>query len=157
MTNFELEQKIDLLLLLIQKRLVIMHEVARTKWNQNLPIEDKEREEQILTNLANKAKAFGLDEKFVVKFFQAQIDASKQVQRNDFSLWKEQGMLKFEKILSLKDELRDYIDHLNQEMIMVLSQIYSAPYHDISTYILVHYKVFLDHLWLRQSPGVVRS
>lgn len=123
--DFDVEQKIDVLLLLIQKRLVIMHEVARTKWNQNLPIEDAVREQQILAALANQAKQNGLDETLATRFFQAQIEASKEVQRSDFIFWKEKGVLKFEKTFSLKDELRSYIDQLNADMLVLLSKIYT--------------------------------
>lgn len=136
--SFEVERNVDELLLLIQKRLVIMHEVARTKWNQNLPIEDKVREQQILADLVVKANQYGLDEKLVTRFFQAQIDAAKEIQKNDFVFWKENGILKFEKIFSLKDELRFYIDQLNHEMIVVLSKIYTKPSDLYSKYILDH-------------------
>lgn len=136
--QFEAEQKIDELLLLIQKRLVIMHEVARTKWNQNLPIEDKVREQQILVDLAAKANQYGLDEKIITQFFQAQIDASKEIQKRDFILWKENGILKFDKIFSLKNELRFYIDRLNNEMLVVLSKVYTNLYDLNDKYILVY-------------------
>lgn len=122
--DFEIEKKVDQLLLLMQKRLVIMHEVARTKWNQNLTIEDKIREQQILADLAEKASKYGLDEKWTTAFFQAQMDASKEMQKKDFTLWQKEGLLKFEQVLSLKDELRFYIDQLNEEMMMLLSKIY---------------------------------
>lgn len=121
--DFEVEQKIDQLLLLIQKRLVIMHEVARTKWNQNLPIEDKIREEQILADLAELARQYDLDEKWITNFFQAQIDASKVIQKNDFAFWQKEGVLKFKEVFSLKNELRSYIDHLNHEMMILFSKI----------------------------------
>lgn len=119
--EFAREKKSDQLLLLIQKRLVIMHEVARTKWNQGLPIEDKAREEQLLKQLAEKAKAYQLDEQWVAKFFQAQIDAAKEIQKRDFALWRQQGVTTFEKVFSLKDELRTYIDQINQEMLLLLN------------------------------------
>lgn len=134
--NFEVEQRIDELLLLIQKRLVIMHEVARTKWNQNLPIEDKIREQQILADLAARANQYGLNEKLVTRFFQAQMDASKEMQKKDFFLWSEDGELKFEKIFSLKDELRAYIDQLNNEMIVLLSKIFTKSFELNSSYVL---------------------
>lgn len=136
--NVEIERKIDELLLLIQKRLVIMHEVARTKWNQNLPIEDKMREQQILADLTNKGSQYGLDEKLVTRFFHAQIEASKDIQKNDFSLWKERGIVKFDKVFSLKDELRLYIDRLNHEMLTLLSIIYSQSFEAHSLSILDH-------------------
>lgn len=136
--NIEVEQKIDQLLLLIQKRLVIMHEVARTKWNQNLSIEDKGREQHILTELAGKANQYGLDEKWVTCFFQAQMDASKEIQKNDFTLWQNEGVLRFDEVFSLKDELRSYIDHLNQAIILLLSEIYKKGLN-------VNSKSILDH------------
>lgn len=135
--HFKVEQEVDKLLLLIQKRLVIMHEVARTKWNQNLPIEDKVREQQVLTALACQASQHGLDEKLVVRFFHAQIEASKEIQRKDFIVWSQSSGLKFEKIFSLKDELRFYIDQLNQEMIGLLSKIYRQSF-DVSKSVLDH-------------------
>ena len=44
MIDLEFERKVDQLFLLIQKRLVVMHQVARTKWHHNLSIVDKIRE-----------------------------------------------------------------------------------------------------------------
>lgn len=152
--NFEVEQKVDELLLLIQKRLAIMHEVAKTKWNQNIPIEDKIREQQILEDLAAKADQYGLDKEFAIQFFQAQIDAAKEIQKGDFLLWKENGLSKFDKIFSLKDELRFYIDQLNNEMIELLSKIYSKPLELNSKYVLNHpisirSSDFIEnHIWL---------
>ncbi len=134
--EFEMEQSLDELLLLIQKRLVIMHEVARTKWNQNLAIEDKMREQQILMQLAKQAHQYGLDEKLVTRFFEAQIEASKEIQKNDFILWKENGVVKFEKVFSLKDELRLYIDQLNHKMLVLLGKIYKKPTAITNKYIL---------------------
>lgn len=106
--DFEVEQTIDQLFLLMQKRLVIMHEVARAKWNQNLTIEDEIREQQILAGLVEKSSEYGLDKKWMIAFFQAQMDASKEMQKKDFILWQKEGLLKFEQALSLKDELRLY-------------------------------------------------
>ncbi len=136
--SYEIEKNVDQLLLLIQKRLVIMHEVARTKWNQNLPIEDKAREQQILTDLVEKAHQYGLEEKWIAKFFQAQMDAAKEIQKNDFSLWREQNLQKFEAVLSLKDGLRSYIDRINQEMIDLLSKIHERKGSIEGRFILEH-------------------
>lgn len=121
--EIETERKVDQCLLLIQKRLAIMHEVAKTKWNRNLPIEDLAREEQILTELTKKASLQGLNEKWVRAFFQAQIEAAKVIQSKDFELWKQQNKGKFESVLDLKTDLRDYIDSINAELIESLSQI----------------------------------
>lgn len=121
--DYEEEKKVDQLLLLIQKRLVIMHEVARTKWNQNLPIEDKAREQQILQKLVKQADQYDIEASWVTQFFEAQIEAAKGVQRADFSQWREQGMGLFDSTLSLREDLRFYIDRINQEMIELLSKM----------------------------------
>lgn len=134
--EYEVEQRLDMLLLLIQKRLAIMHEVARTKWNENLSIEDKLREQQVLTELKSHSNAYGLEDSLVESFFQAQINASKEIQKRDFILWKESGVLKFEKTFDLKLELRSYIDRLNHEILLLLSKIYSKPSEIKSDYIL---------------------
>lgn len=129
----ELERNIDQLLLLMQKRLVIMHEVVRTKWNQNLPIEDKERDLQILKGFAAQASQYQLEEQWVTQFFLAQINAAKLLQKNDFDQWQKEGRPKFEKVLNLKDDLRSYIDRINQEIMVLLSKVY---HNDINTMIL---------------------
>lgn len=123
MQDVESEKKVDQLVLLIQKRLSIMHEVARTKWNQNLPIEDKVREQQILDDLVEKANQKGLDKRWMVTFFQAQMDAAKEIQKRDFSNWRQEGLGMFPHVFSLKDDLRGYIDLLNHEIIVLLSGI----------------------------------
>lgn len=78
----------------------------------------------------------GLDEKCVTKFFQAQIDASKEIQKNDFTFWQQEGMLKFEEVFSLKNELHSYIDHLNHEMMVLLSKIYAKDLNVNTKFIL---------------------
>lgn len=131
--EYETEKQTDQMLLLMQKRLAIMHEVARTKWNQKLPIDDPAREQTLLTGLVEQAKKQGLDEKWISKFFQAQFNAAKEIQRNDFSLWSEQGVQKFDSVLSLKDEIRLYIDQINQEILTLLSKLHGK---DTGKYIL---------------------
>ena len=66
----EVQNRVDRVQFVLQKRLAIMHEVARTKWNQNLPIEDLAREQELLAGLAEQGKRKGIDEKWVLAFFQ---------------------------------------------------------------------------------------
>lgn len=120
--SLETEKKVDQLFLLIQKRLSVMHQVAQTKWNQNLPIEDLPREKQILQGLVDQTKNLKTDEKWIARFFQAQMDAAKAVQKNDFDFWKRREVQKIEGAIPLSD-LRGYIDGINKEMIDLLGQI----------------------------------
>lgn len=128
-TEITAERHFDQLLLLMQKRLAIMHEVARTKWNHQLPIEDLARENELLKSLVKHGDVkYNLDPEWVGKFFQAQFDAAKEVQKQDFALWREQGILKFEHVFRLKDDLRPYIDQINHEMLELLSKIRNSSF-----------------------------
>lgn len=137
MEGYVAEKRIDQLLLLMQKRLAIMHEVARTKWVQGLPIEDKVREQQVLDGLVEQANKSGLDENWVERFFQAQMDAAKEIQKRDFACWQQQGVT-FETAFSLKDDLRFYIDQINLEVIDLLRKICGrASSRDCGEYLLI--------------------
>ena len=124
-TLYELETKknIDQVLFLMQKRLALMHEVARTKWSQNLAIEDLPREQQLIDNLSKQAKAYGLDEAWTRTFFQAQFDAAKMIQKNDFAIWTQQGQSKFDSFLDLKQDIRPYLDQLSKELLEALGKV----------------------------------
>ncbi len=132
----ETEKKVDQLLLLMQKRLSIMHDVARTKWNQGLPIEDKAREAQILKGLVGQSKNIQADESWIARFFQAQMDAAKEVQRSDFAIWEKRSVQKFAETIPLS-ELRVYIDEVNREMIDLLSRIPDLAHSDF----ILHYPI----------------
>lgn len=43
--------KLETLLFTIEKRLAIMHEITRIKWNLHLPIQDLSREQELLDSL----------------------------------------------------------------------------------------------------------
>lgn len=120
------EYQVDQLLLAIQKRLAFMHEVAQTKWNENLPIEEKQRELQILATILEKAKTYSLDEKKTASFFKAQMEAAKEIQKKDFERWELCRLTKFAQVMSLQEE-RLYIDQMNEVMLNLLSRIGNKP------------------------------
>ncbi len=121
---YEAQRKVDQVLFLMQKRLAVMHEVARTKWNQKIAIEDLVREKQILTDLAQQGSKYGFDKAWVQRLFQAQMDAAKMIQTRDFALWTEQGVQKFDAVLDLKSQIRPYLDQLTGDLLEALSKIY---------------------------------
>jgi len=113
-----------------------MHEVARTKWNQGLPIEDKAREAQILKGLVGQSEKIQAHEGWITQFFQAQMDAAKEVQRSDFAVWEKGSVQKFAEAIPLSG-LRGYIDEVNREMIDLLSQIHDPAKSDL----ILHYPI----------------
>lgn len=127
----EIEKDFDQLLLLMQKRLAVMYEVARVKWQYQLPIEDPVREAQILGALVKQAHQQGLDEFWVVKFFQAQFDAAKEIQRQEFARWSERDSVDPARKAMRLTHVRPYIDQINQEMIVLIKKICEKD-HDIT-------------------------
>lgn len=124
LSELESKKNIDQVLLLVQKRLALMHEVARTKWSQNLLIEDLDREKQLIADVKKRAESYGLDEAWTGKFFQAQFDAAKKIQKSDFDFWNQQGAPRFVSFLDLKQEIRPYLDQLSNELLESLGRIY---------------------------------
>jgi len=77
-----------LLLRLLNERLVLMEQVAAYKWQHDLPIEDKAREDQVVAGSVDKALRVGMEPQLAVVFFRAQIAAAKEVQAYWFARWR---------------------------------------------------------------------
>ena len=76
------QQAVDRLLTLMDQRLAVATEVAQTKWNSGAPIDDPLRERQILDDMsASLTTASEADKRLIRRFFQAQFDAGKIIQR----------------------------------------------------------------------------
>ncbi len=76
------------LLRLLNERLDLMEQVAAYKWQHDLPIEDKAREDQVVASSVDKALRVGMEPESAVAFFRAQIDAAKEVQAYWFARWR---------------------------------------------------------------------
>jgi len=72
---------------LVIQRLLVSDQVAASKFGTSTPIDDPVREQQELTTIKRAALAMGLDPAATVQFFQAQITASKIVQRGLLQRW----------------------------------------------------------------------
>ncbi len=57
------------LLQLMTQRLLLMHEVARAKWNARKPLADNGRETIMLRVLAEKGRVLGMEPEFTYGFF----------------------------------------------------------------------------------------
>lgn len=117
------QQKVDKLLQLIQQRLLVAHDVARWKWNYKRPIEDRQREQELLDKLRKQAIDYNLQPDAVSTFFAAQITAGKLIQTADFQNWQRQGVKSFTSVPDLNQKLRPFLDKLNTEFLTVLTDI----------------------------------
>ncbi len=84
---------------LINQRLGYMRDVAVHKAKQNMPVEDKTREQAVLSRSMEKARQLGLDAGSVEAFVMSQINVAKAIQRRYHQL-------------KLKSELIDIIESL---------------------------------------------
>ena len=101
---------------LINERLSYMPDVARYKYERQLPVEDLSREQQILNSIAPDAGAVGLAPNSVKPFFQAQFDAAKRIQAN-VMLELEAEKRQAGEYRDLKTEVRPALDRLGKEIL----------------------------------------
>ncbi|SDD39457.1 gamma subclass chorismate mutase AroQ [Kordiimonas lacus] len=101
----------------IASRLGVMADVARYKWNNDLPIEAPEREARIIDTTTQRAVEMGLDPAFARQAIFMQMEASKLLQRELFEVWIPNEQPPFESIPSLADDIRPRIDILTDALL----------------------------------------
>jgi chorismate mutase-like protein len=72
----------------ISARLLLMADVARYKWNAQLPIADPEREAVLLERTTATAVTLGLPEDYARRVLAAQFEASRTLQAALFARWR---------------------------------------------------------------------
>jgi chorismate mutase len=111
---------------LIAQRLAYIEEVSKNKWNSGMPVEDPEREQEILKDVAWKAKRFGLSPTYARHFFRLQMEASKNLEYRLNSQWREEKRGRFTKTLDLKSEIRPHLDSVDDALILALRTNWST-------------------------------
>ncbi len=112
------------LLLLIDQRLAVAPLVARAKWNSGAPIDDPAREKTILDAVSQQAAEAGIDPAFARKFFQAQFDAGKLIQRDLHAQWRVAKQPPFADVPDLGRDVRPVLDRLTPQIIAALRAAY---------------------------------
>lgn len=117
-------QEIDTLLKLINQRLAVAEKVAQAKWNSGAPIDDPAREHKILADLAADIHdESDADRVFTLRFFQAQFDAGKIIQRQLHGQWQSQQRPAFAQAPDLARDIRPELDRLTPLLINSLRQV----------------------------------
>lgn len=112
---------IDRLLRLVDERLAIAPQVARSKWNSGAPIDVPEREAAILERVTERAAEGGVDADFARAFFQAQFEASKVVQTDLHDAWRADQRGPFESAPDLGADIRPALDRLTPQLVEALA------------------------------------
>lgn len=113
-------QAVDVLVDLTAERLRLMHDVARYKWNHDLPIERPEREAELLAKLVQQGTDAGVPKHIVTAFFERQFAAAKALQQKYFTKWASNDAGRFDDVPDLATAIRPEIDRLSTEMIAQL-------------------------------------
>jgi chorismate mutase len=114
----------DALLRTLDQRLAIAPLVAKAKWNSRAPIDDPERESQILDAVVGQAAAAGVERGFARAFFQAQFEASKLIQRHLHEEWRREARPPFADAPDLGAQIRPALDRLTPRIIASLGDVW---------------------------------
>lgn len=112
----------DRLLRLMQRRLVLMNDVAGWKWNHRVEVADERRETESLKRIAAQAKGMGIDQPIIDRFFQAQFAAARSLQNDAIAAWQKENVLAPTKG-DLAQDLRPRVDQINDELLEALVQV----------------------------------
>jgi chorismate mutase len=116
---------------LTQRRLDLMTDVARAKWNAKSPIDDPDREETLLAALQTRADDARVNRDLVHTFFRDQIEAAKLIQHERFDAWTAAGEPAFADVPDLKTKLRPKIDKATDDLFLALVNL--SPYLETSS------------------------
>jgi len=110
----------------INERLDIANDVALSKWDSGKPVEDRQREREVIAAAVAQAPAYKLSGETVEAFFAAQIEANKFVQYVDLSDWTLDGKAPDLPRPDLAGEIRPKLDRLQKRLLQQLADF--APY-----------------------------
>jgi chorismate mutase len=117
----------------VGQRTEIANDVALSKWYSGKPVQDSEREQQVILNAENQANSYGLAKDDVRRFMTAQIEANKMVQYARIAQWHGNGQVPARPDASVLQGIRVRLDTLQPVMMqkyaafMPLSQDKACP------------------------------
>lgn len=101
----------------IGQRLDIANDVAQSKFYSGKPVQDTDRERQVIANAESQATTYRLDKDDIHRFMTAQIEANKMVQYARIAQWHEDIQPPERPTASLTTGIRTRLDTL-QPMLM---------------------------------------
>ncbi|WP_245821674.1 gamma subclass chorismate mutase AroQ [Lentzea waywayandensis] len=102
------------------QRVQVADLVAAAKFGTTQPIDDPVREQQVLDGVRAKAVELRLDPESAARFFRAQIEANKLVQRGLYTRWTEHPEEVPHRRPDLGTEVRPILDRLTTEILAEL-------------------------------------
>jgi chorismate mutase len=112
---------------LLGQRLALAEKVAWVKFREGLPVEDREREEALLSRVEELAATERLPGPEARRFFAAQIEASKREQRRLLRGWDRGKPLPEWGALSLRDDVRPALEELTPMLLGSWAKVRLVP------------------------------
>ena len=109
---------------LLNERLGYMEDVARYKTQNQIPVEDREREAIVLEDAYQLAATAGIDAATMEEFFAAQIAAAKAIQYRFRADMLTRSMP--ERTIDLEREIRPALDRLGTDIVRMFAEILRA-------------------------------
>ena len=103
------------------QRLSIGKQVALSKWDSKIPVEDAPREAHVIAAAIQAGELRGLDQTFVATFFRAQIEANKLVQYSLLAEWYRLGNAPAHSSIDLSNAIRPELDQIQTALIAELA------------------------------------
>jgi len=103
------------------QRLSIGKQVALSKWDSKIPVEDAPREAHVIAAAIQAGELRGLDQSFVATFFKAQIEANKLVQYSLLAEWYRLGNAPAHSSIDLSNAIRPELDQIQTALIAELA------------------------------------
>lgn len=145
---------IDNMLILMDQRLALAPKVAQAKWNSGAPIDDKDREAQILAKVRQQSEILGIDPQWAVSFFQGQMNANKLYQQQLHEQWRREALPPFAKVPDLTRDVRPVLDGLQAKLLFALRDISVISFNsNVKSYLMGRAK----QLMRKDFKGDVRS
>ncbi|MEU8112260.1 gamma subclass chorismate mutase AroQ [Micromonospora sp. NPDC048986] len=116
----------SLLRALAAERLALGDEVAAAKYGSTTPIDDEAREERLLADVVARSREIGIDPSLSCRFFRAQIEANKVLQRRLHALWSDHPELRPRYRPNLESDVRPQLDRITQRMLLRLKALECA-------------------------------
>lgn len=112
-------QDIDRIVELSIERRSLMREVAAWKWVHERPIEDQEREHELLERMRAQGRVLGIEPDALVELFELQVRWARRDQKRAFAQWRKETASVVAK-RDLATELRPELDRIGVELLQAI-------------------------------------
>ena len=113
---------------LVEKRLEIIHRVAKCKWNHAADIRDYSREVSLLHLFKEKSKALSLPQAWTRRFLKNILRGASELQKRTIAEWREERRAHFVQVEDLRTELDPELDATTEKLLFAASKIKTLFY-----------------------------